>query len=573
MGTYIRAAIYARVSTDEQKSRGYSLGEQVAASQLYADERGYEVVGIYQDDFTGMSMDRPELDRLREAVKRDGISVVIVTELDRWARKAIYQVLLEEEFASLGAKVEYVLERFDDSDEGQLFKGIKQQLGEYERAKMLRRLATGRVGKVKKGNVMTPNAPYGYKLVGQDGSAQFEIDEEEARVIKLMFTWYIYGVGEDGPMTIYEIAKQLTQRGYLTWCDTRINNRRKYSAGTWHWNVVRDMLHNEVYIGVWRYRKKQWVKGEDNRLHRVSRERSEWLEVSVPAIIDVDTFEMAQRRSHDNSKYSGRNKKHDYLLSSRIRCLKCGRAVCGYTPTKQSYYRCGGSFSKPIKVCTQRGILVPALDSDVWSWFSELLQNPEQTVQALEERDAIQAQQQEPLRNRLALIEKQLEQHKKGIARLVRNLAALEADDDDTTERTFQDEIARLQRLKADLERERDEMLLRLQRTFAPEHQQRLADYLRVVAKRTYNATYEQKRDLFVLFDLQVEITHEGDLQVAYVTCDLGKTCIEIDSEYAKTYMGIIRSHFVIDEQGKIADAQVKVSPTESIERALIALR
>jgi len=37
--------------------------------------------------------------------------------------------------------------------------------------------------------------------------------------------------------------------------------------------------------------------------------------------------------------------------------------------------------------------------------------------------------------------------------------------------------------------------------------------------------------------------------------------------------MGIIRSHFVIDEQGKIADAQVKVSPTESIERALIALR
>jgi peroxiredoxin Q/BCP len=43
-------------------------------------------------------------------------------------------------------------------------------------------------------------------------------------------------------------------------------------------------------------------------------------------------------------------------------------------------------------------------------------------------------------------------------------------------------------------------------------------------------------------------------------------------SNYGKTYMGIIRSHFVIDEQGKIADAQVKVSPTESVERALAAL-
>jgi peroxiredoxin Q/BCP len=43
-------------------------------------------------------------------------------------------------------------------------------------------------------------------------------------------------------------------------------------------------------------------------------------------------------------------------------------------------------------------------------------------------------------------------------------------------------------------------------------------------------------------------------------------------SNYGKTYMGIIRSHFVIDEQGKIADAQVKVSPADSVERALAAL-
>ena len=43
-------------------------------------------------------------------------------------------------------------------------------------------------------------------------------------------------------------------------------------------------------------------------------------------------------------------------------------------------------------------------------------------------------------------------------------------------------------------------------------------------------------------------------------------------TNYGKTYMGIIRSHFVIDEQGKIADAQVQVSPAESVERALAAL-
>ena len=43
-------------------------------------------------------------------------------------------------------------------------------------------------------------------------------------------------------------------------------------------------------------------------------------------------------------------------------------------------------------------------------------------------------------------------------------------------------------------------------------------------------------------------------------------------TNYGRKYMGIIRSHFVIDEQGNIADAQVKVSPTESVARALAAL-
>ncbi len=41
---------------------------------------------------------------------------------------------------------------------------------------------------------------------------------------------------------------------------------------------------------------------------------------------------------------------------------------------------------------------------------------------------------------------------------------------------------------------------------------------------------------------------------------------------YGRTYMGVIRSHFVIDEEGRIVDVQYKVSPTKSVERALKAL-
>ena len=43
-------------------------------------------------------------------------------------------------------------------------------------------------------------------------------------------------------------------------------------------------------------------------------------------------------------------------------------------------------------------------------------------------------------------------------------------------------------------------------------------------------------------------------------------------SMYGKTYMGIVRSHFIIDEEGKIADTQYKVSPKDSVARAVDAL-
>ena len=43
-------------------------------------------------------------------------------------------------------------------------------------------------------------------------------------------------------------------------------------------------------------------------------------------------------------------------------------------------------------------------------------------------------------------------------------------------------------------------------------------------------------------------------------------------SMYGKKYFGIVRSHFVVGADGKLADVQVKVSPTDSVERAVSSL-
>lgn len=43
-------------------------------------------------------------------------------------------------------------------------------------------------------------------------------------------------------------------------------------------------------------------------------------------------------------------------------------------------------------------------------------------------------------------------------------------------------------------------------------------------------------------------------------------------SMYGRKYMGVIRSHWVIDEQGRIIDEQIKISPQDSVARAVGAV-
>ena len=68
-------------------------------------------------------------------------------------------------------------------------------------------------------------------------------------------------------------------------------------------------------------------------------------------------------------------------------------------------------------------------------------------------------------------------------------------------------------------------------------------------------------------FNLPFTLIVDEDHQIAEAYGAWGER-----TNYGKTYMGIIRSHYVIDEAGRIADVQLKVSPTDSVERAIAAL-
>lgn len=96
----MRAALYIRVSTEEQARHGLSLGDQRESLLAYAADNGMEVVGVYED--AGISArkpyrQRPALLRLLADCKDGKIDTILFVKLDRWFRNVAGYYAVQEE--------------------------------------------------------------------------------------------------------------------------------------------------------------------------------------------------------------------------------------------------------------------------------------------------------------------------------------------------------------------------------------------------------------------------------------------------------------------------------------------
>ena len=102
-GTRRRAVLYARVSTDEQARSGYSLAQQMEALREHVVREGYEVLEeVFDRGQSGASLSRPGMDRVRDLVAAENVSIVLAQDRDRLSREPAYLYLLKQEFAKRG---------------------------------------------------------------------------------------------------------------------------------------------------------------------------------------------------------------------------------------------------------------------------------------------------------------------------------------------------------------------------------------------------------------------------------------------------------------------------------------
>ena len=149
----IRAADYTRVSTTGQKDDGYSLLTQAERNARFIAEQSWQLLFHEEDDESGMTLDRPGLDRIRELVRARQIDALVVYELDRLSRKFAHQIILREECLKAGVQLWYAKSgsRSGQSAEELLGENVLGLLGEIEHEKIRERTTRNRRKKAQLG--------------------------------------------------------------------------------------------------------------------------------------------------------------------------------------------------------------------------------------------------------------------------------------------------------------------------------------------------------------------------------------------------------------------------------------
>jgi site-specific DNA recombinase len=231
----VRAAIYVRVSTDEQARDGYGLEAQRRKCRAMAEVKGWRVADEYADEGISGTKDaskRPALNRLMNDARERRIDAVIVAGLDRLGRQSRIILNLVDELAQAGVEFVSCKESFDTSTPvGRFTLTLFAGLAQLDRDNIVQRTTEGRDERGRKDGEKGGKLPYGYYRIVGDGIG---IDETASETVRLIFAL------RGGGSSQAAIASILNNRGIST----------AQGGSQWYQGTVRQILNQEaIYRG------------------------------------------------------------------------------------------------------------------------------------------------------------------------------------------------------------------------------------------------------------------------------------------------------------------------------------
>lgn len=348
-----RAALYIRVSTGMQAEEGDSLAAQQNLLNRWAREHGYQVVAEYVDaGGSARTADRREFARMLQDAKADPrpFDAILVTKWDRFARNmddaSMYKALIRRR---LGIELLSVTQPLPDGAVGVLMERILDIIAEFQ-SLITAEHVHHTMSYLAEGGRWLGKRPFGYdltdegKLVPNEAEAEavrWAFDQVARRQASVNAIAEAFATGSPFPATL--------ARGYK-----------------WSPQAVRQMLRNEVYIGVavWnrRYTDVVWDEGRSRKV-RGFRSQEDWIRVenAHPAIVDQAAFEAVQRVLDEVGAKYARTPKGDYLFRGLVECAHCGHKFSWYAPDNGSRPKlvCSQYFRIPSAACRPMNAVRP----------------------------------------------------------------------------------------------------------------------------------------------------------------------------------------------------------------------
>lgn len=384
-----KAIVYARVSTDDQADKGFSLSAQVEAGRKYAESHAMTVSQELIDDGVSGAMafsERPA-GAVAYALLRSGkADALIVQNVDRLSRDVVDLLVTIRALLRAGVEV-HCLDLGRVTSEYDIVLMIRGWQSGDEREKIKRRSMRGKREKLAQGMIVGGRLPYGYDHL-RDGSGRavnFTVNADQAAIVRLIFQWYTAGCENSGPLALYDIAQRLTAAGIPT-----------PAAQVWSMTPVSRIIQNPVYKGAWTYT----ASATDDAPEQT-------FVIAVPAIVDVATWDAAQVQMECNSRKAKRNGKRDFLLRGIIRCGTCGYVMAGNTIERGArfYYRCNTKAHSQRGVrCEQKSVKAEALEAAAWDGVKYIVNNSATLEADLRETQRQELAEQEPKRQELEAV-------------------------------------------------------------------------------------------------------------------------------------------------------------------------
>jgi len=393
-------------------------------------------VTFIDEGYSGATLIRPALERLRDAAAAGDVDRLYVHSPDRLARKYAYQALLLDEFQRAGVEVVFLNRALGQSPEDDLLLQVQGMVAEDERAKILERSRRGKRHGAHSGVVnVLAGAPYGYRYITKHeggGQARYEIVLEEARVVRQVFAW----IGRER-MSIGEVVRRLNQA----------QERTRTGKTVWDRSTVWGILKNPAYKGTAAFGKtraaglRPRLRTQRGRPAQPRRARSpidvppeEWIGVAVPALVSEELFATVHEQLQENRQRARQGQRGArYLLQGLVCCALWGYAYYGQALSPSAakhhqrtyaYYRCVGSDAYRFgghRVCHNTQIRTDLVDLAVWTEVRTLLVHPERLIDEYQRR--LEDPGQPARRADLATTAAQIRKLEQGIGRLIDSYA------------------------------------------------------------------------------------------------------------------------------------------------------